>query len=161
LIWIDRAGNRIGAGIAADRYSHPTLSRDGKQAVFERMDSKTGRSALWKLDVERGEVSLFANDALLPVFLRDGCGVMFRCTLDGKISFCRKAAGGAGAQEMLAQPEKARSPIDISPDGRFLAYLADGSRPGAFSNLWILPLKGDGKPHEFYPGDAEEQQGRF
>jgi eukaryotic-like serine/threonine-protein kinase len=161
LIWIDRAGNRIGAGTAADRYSHPTLSPNGKQAVFERMDSKTGQSALWKLDVEKGEVSLFANDALMPVFLRDGSGVIFRCIVGGKISFCRKPAGGAGRQETLAQPESARAPVDVSPDGRYLAYLADGTRPGVLNTLWILALTGDGKAREFYAGDAEEEQGKF
>ena len=25
LIWFDRAGNRIGSGIPADKYAHPTL----------------------------------------------------------------------------------------------------------------------------------------
>jgi hypothetical protein len=59
LIWLDRAGNRIGSGSPVDRYSHPALARDARQAVFDRNDPKTTDPDLWKLDVDRGEVSLF------------------------------------------------------------------------------------------------------
>ena len=40
LVWLDRAGNRLGAGIPVTQYAHPTLSPNGKQAVFEQPDAK-------------------------------------------------------------------------------------------------------------------------
>ncbi len=158
LIWLDRAGNRIGAGIPVDRYAHPALSPDSRQAVFDRADPKTRDPDLWKLDVDRGEVSLFERGGGgLPVFFPDGTGVGFTCRIDGKPQFCRKALGGAGRLETLWDSGDANSLVDFSPDGRFLSYTHAARR----FELWILPLTGDRRPYRFYPSESVQFNGRF
>ena len=156
LVWLDRAGNRLSAGIPADKFSHPVLSPSGKQAVFERMDPKTGRSIVWKLDVERGEVSLFTPGGNLPVFFPDGSAVAFKCTVEGRPVICRKPSGGAAREEILWEDGQA-VPVDISPDGRFLSYIS-GSR---VEDLGILPLTGERRPQLFYKSEYHQAYGKF
>lgn len=57
MIWLDRAGNRLGSGVPVDRYAHPALAPDNRKAVFERSDPKTGymnfvaiRCRQWRTD---------------------------------------------------------------------------------------------------------------
>ena len=158
LIWLDRAGNRIGSGIPVDRYAHPALAPDSRHAVFDRNDPKTRDPDLWKLDIDRGEVSLFERGGgFLPVFFPDGTGIGFTCRIDGKPQFCRKALGGAGRRETLWESGDANSLVDFSPDGRFLSYTHGGKR----FELWILPLTGDRRPYRFYPSESIQFHGLF
>ena len=157
LVWLDRAGNRLSAGIPATKYGHPTLSPDGREALFSGPDPKTMTQKLWNLDVERGEVSLFDNDGDVSVFFPDGNAALFACKIDDKPVFCRKARGGAGRAELFWDSGGTKSPMDFSPDGRFLSYI-DTAR---HRELWILPLTGERHPYRFYPGDHVERHGIF
>jgi serine/threonine protein kinase len=156
LVWLDRAGNRLGNGIPADKFSHPVLAPNGKQAIFERMDSKSNRSALWKLDIDRGEVSLFAADGGLPVFFPDGSAVAFTCKMGDKMAVCRKQSGGATSEELLWESETA-VPLNISPDGRVLSVLVLGGS----ERLQILPLTGERRPFPFYRSEYGQSHGTF
>jgi hypothetical protein len=158
LIWLDRAGNRIGSGIPVDRYAHPALAPDARQAVFDRNDPKRRDPDLWKLDIDSGEVSLFEpGGGFLPVFFPDGTGIGFNCRIDDKPQFCRKALGGAGPLETLWESGDANTLVDFSPDGRFLSYTHTGKR----FELWILPLAGDRRPYRFYPSEFLQFHGLF
>jgi serine/threonine protein kinase len=161
VVWLDRSGKRLSPGIPADKYSDPVLSPDGQAAVFQRMDPKAGGSSLWKLDVERGEVSLFAADAILGAFFPGGGSVVFRCSVGGRPAFCRKATGGAMPQEPFWQEDGAVAPVGFSPDGRFLSFLRMGEKYGLSASIWILPLTGDRRPYRFYQNDAEQHHGIF
>ena len=157
LVWLDRAGNRLGPGTPADKFSHPVLSPSGQQAIFERMDPKTNTTALWQLDVGRGEVSLFARVGYVPVFFPDGRAVAFVCGTQGKPAICRQASGGAAGEETLWESDQA-IPVDVSPDGRTLAYL---QRERPTSRLGILPLTGEKRPRLFYPSEYQQNGGNF
>jgi Tol biopolymer transport system component len=158
-IWLDRSGKRLGAGTPIDRYAHPALTPDGKQAVFEVVDPKTADVGLWKLDVDRGEVALLKKSAAgPPVLFPDGGSVAFPCIVDGRPKVCRKAIGGAKREEVFWESGESSAPIDVSPDGRFMSYSKFGST--AFQ-LWILPLQGDRKPYRFDPSEAYQFHGMF
>jgi serine/threonine protein kinase len=157
LVWLNRAGNRLSAGIPVTKYGHPTLSPDGRQALFTGLDPKTMTQKLWNLDVERGELSLFDNDGDVSVFFPDGKAALFACKIDDKPVFCRKATGGAGRTEVFWDSGGAKSPMDFSADGRFLSYIDTTRR----RELWILPLTGERHPYRFYPGEHAERHGMF
>ena len=154
LVWLDRAGTRLGAGTPVDRYSHPALTADGRHAVFERMDPKTSRPTLWRLDTDRNEVSLFAEGGALPVTLRDGSGVAFTCIWNDKQAICRKAAGGARPEETLWASGSVKYPMDFSPDGRFMSFM-DAASP----ELWILPLQGERRPYRLDTSQPPQSHG--
>jgi serine/threonine protein kinase len=158
VVWLDRSGKRLGAGVPADRYAHPAITPDGKQAVFEMLDPKTAGADLWKLDVDRGEVALLKKGGLGPqVMFPDGGSVAFPCMMNGKPEFCKKAIGGAKREEVFWEFGEASAPIDISPDGRFLSY----SKIESLGELWILPLQGDRKPYRFDPSESFQFHGLF
>ncbi len=158
-IWMDRTGKRLGAGTPVDRYAHPALTPDGKQAVFEMLDPKTADIDLWKLDADRGEVALLKKSgAGLPVMFPDGGSVAFPCIVDGRPKFCRQAIGGAKREEVFWEAGDSSAPIDISPDGRYMSYSQIG--PRAFQ-LWILPLKGGQPPYRFIPSESFQMHGTF
>jgi serine/threonine protein kinase/Tol biopolymer transport system component len=157
LVWLDRAGKQLAPGIPVTEYAHPTLSPNGKQAIFEQPDVKSGHSRLWKLDVDRNEATLFEDEGGLPVFFPDGSAVAFRCNAADKTAFCRKAAGGAGSTEVLWESGNGKTPVDFSRDGRLLSYI-DQTKG---RQLWILPLTGDRKPFQFYKSEYLQRPGVF
>ncbi len=156
LVWLDRTGKRLGSGTPVDRYAHPTLAAGARYAIFERMDPKDARPVLWRLDADRGEVSLFASSGGIPVFMRDGNTVAFSCALEGENGICRKSAGGASSEELMWESNSPKYAMDFSPDGRFMSYTAGGS-----AGLWILPLEGERRPYLFYPSASLLFHGRF
>lgn len=155
LIWLDRAGNRLGSGIPVDRYAHPTLAPDSGKAVFERSDPKTGYTNLWQFDTSSGALTLFESAGGLAVFSSDGRSVAFACEVEGGRGLCRKAAGGASRNETIEKSGELEAPTDLSTDGRFLAYTKSGLQ------LWILPLTGDRPAYRFYPADFQQFHGQF
>lgn len=158
LLWFDRAGNPIGSGTPVDRYAHPVLAPDGKQAMFSRDDSKASRTDLFKLDVDRGEVSFFeSGSGFFPVFFPDGKSIGFDCRINGKLGFCSKTSGGAGRRATLWESGDGKTPINFSPDGRFMSF-TDLGRGVA---LWILPLTGERKPYPFSPSESLQFHGLF
>ncbi len=66
---------------------------------------------------------------------------------------------GGGPEEALLKTKDAEIPVDWSPDGRLIAYVA----PDASSNwdLWIVPLQGDRKPFPFAKTSAMETHAKF
>lgn len=157
LVWLDRAGNRQAPGMPVTKYAHPALASNGRQAVYEGPDATIMDVKLWKLDVDRGEVSLFEAQGNLPVFFPDGSAVAFVCRIGDKLTFCRKASGGAGLTETLWESGDAKFLIDFSPDGKFMSYI-DQTRG---MELWILPLTGERRPYRFYPSENRQRHGVF
>jgi Tol biopolymer transport system component len=64
----------------------------------------------------------------------------------------RKAASGAGADELVAATGRQTWPRDWSSDGRFLFY-------NNVRNLWILPLQGNSKPFPYLATPVEGESG--
>jgi serine/threonine protein kinase len=157
LVWFDRSGNRLGAGTPAEKYAHPRLTSDSKQALFERIDPGGTDFSLWKLNVERGEVSLLQKGvAGGPVPFPEGRSVVFRCMIGGRPKICRTSTGGAGRPEVFRDAGELAYPVDISPDSRFMSY----SIP-APPQIWIQPLTGDRPPFRLDPNESYQRHGTF
>jgi eukaryotic-like serine/threonine-protein kinase len=157
LVWMDRAGNRLGEGIPVTKFAHPSLSPDNKEALFDTPDAKTMLTEIMKLDVQRGETSLFDSNASLPAYFPDGSAVIQTCTIENKPALCRKVTGGAGRAELFWDSGSGKSPVEISPDGRFLSFI-DQTRG---RELWILPMTGERRPYHFYASGHLERHGTF
>jgi dipeptidyl aminopeptidase/acylaminoacyl peptidase len=105
------------------------------------------RSAdIWILDVRRGIGSRFTFDAAResdPVWSADGGHIFFSSNKAGIGDLYEKKASGAGSDKLLVKSDHWKEPLDVSPDGRWLAYrVAD---PVHAIDIWLLSLSGDGK----------------
>ena len=161
LVWLDRGGNRLGAAIPVDMYSHPALAPNGRQAVFERMDSKTGRSALWKLDVARGEVSLFAAEAACQSFLPTAA----RWRLHANWKASRACAGNLPVAHVgkrcCCRPEMPRRAVDFTRTAAS-CHTSRWVRESDSPEVWILPLAGEPAAVPFLSQRGQQQhQGTF
>jgi Tol biopolymer transport system component len=106
------------------------------------------------LDASRGTRSRLTFDAANdnPVFSPDGGTILFSSTRSPR-GIYRKAASGAGAEQLLVADQEAL-PRDWSPNGRFVS-LEKGR------DLWILPLDGDRRAFPYLATPAAEQGGQF
>src|SRR6516165_12719718 len=79
-----------------------------------------------------------------PIWSPDGSQVIFRSTRNGSYDLFEKPTTGTADEHPLLVTPQAKSPLDCSPDGRFLLYSVQDPKTG--SDLWALPLTGERKP---------------
>jgi len=163
LTWFDRSGKQQEAVGQSGEINDIVLSRDGKRLAMQRLDS--GNSDIWLMDLARGVPSRFTFDPASdddPVWSPDGNQVMFSSEGvkgDITLNLYRKVSSGAGTQEMLFKSDVTKEATDWSTDGRFIIFQA--YYPKTESDLWVLPLFGDGKPYPFLQTEFTEAQGFF
>jgi eukaryotic-like serine/threonine-protein kinase len=162
LVWLDRTGARIGTLATSDVWSHPTLSPDGNQAVFDRPDPTTLTGDVWVANTKRGVTSRFtydpANDGV-SIWSPQGDRIVFNSVREGSRNLYWKSTGG-GEEELLLKSRESKVPMDWSPDGRFILF-NQGSEQQNTWDLWVLPLSGDRKPFPFVQGPFNEGHGQF
>jgi Tol biopolymer transport system component len=146
--WVDRSGKMLAAVSPPGDFRNITLDRSG-----ELIAANTARD-VWMLDASRGTRSRLTFDAANdnPVFSPDGGTILFSSTRSPR-GIYRKAASGAGAEQLLVADQEAL-PRDWSPNGRFVS-LEKGR------DLWILPLDGDRRAFPYLATPAAEQGGQF
>jgi len=117
------------------------------------------------MDLARGVPSRFTFDPAsddAPVWSPDGNQVMFSsegAKGDIILNLYRKVSSGAGTAELLFKSDVTKEATDWSNDGRFIVFQA--YYPKTESDLWVLPLLGDGKPYPFLQTEFIETQGFF
>jgi WD40 repeat protein len=151
----DRSGKPLGVAGPPARYVWPRVSPDGKQLAVGIEDA-TGKSDIWLLNFERGTRTRLTFDpgsATDPTWAPDGAKIYYESTRSGQSHTYAKLANGAGSEEtILNTPGLTENPIDISWDGRYLAYQrTERGRRG----IWILPLFGDRKPFPLVQNDFD------
>ena len=164
VMLFDRTGKTARQIGAARSYSSATLSPDGRQAIVaEDTTSRPVVRFLSLLDMERGVLTRFtpgSNDEEFPVWSPDGSSVVFSSRrADGFGIYRRAAGGGATKEELLFSSTESVAPTGFSSDGSLLLMTR-----GAFGNqrIWVLPMNGDRKPVEAFPGATVAQsQARF
>ena len=94
-----------------------------------------------------------------PVWSPDGAHVAYASDRSGRTGLYKKAANGAGGEQLLLEPSGSRDLDDWSWDGRFLLYSQVDSKTR--SDLWLMPLAGDRKPTVYLNSEFNETHGQF
>jgi len=149
LLWFDRAGNELGQLGPPSYDSNVSISSDGKQIAYDRIEPDRRTRHIWTADSARG-VSTRLNDG--P---RDWTPVM---SSDGNVAFTSAAdlyltRASASAPRPLYRSPNLKHPNDWSPDGRFLIF--DDHHPTRRRDLFVLHI-GHGEPMPLVVTDADE-----
>ena len=162
LVWFDRGGKRLEKVGTPGFLFDFSLSPDEKRVAFRRVDRQASNEDLWILDLLRGTESRFtfrpARDDD-PVWSPDGSKILFDSNPEGMSNLHQKIASGAGSEELLLKSTSSDYPVDWSADGRYILFGREDTKTK--TDLWILPLAGDGKPFPYVNTEATEFSGRF
>lgn len=144
LVWIDRAGKRIGP--LGDPAAHGAieLSPDGRRVATQVM-AGTGLVDIWVIDVARGmtnRVTTGPKGGTYPVWSPDGRELVFARGVGDWNLYRKEPRAGATASPLRETVELRGHPQDWSRDGKILLYRTTGKE----NALWALPMEQDGPP---------------
>jgi len=139
LVWLDRAGKRVGQIGGAEHYYDLALSKDGRKAIVNvGMDA----GDLWLQDLERESRTRFTFDPAddtSPVFSPDGTRVAFISARKGMGEIYVRDVRGAGEDELLLTTGTTLVMNDWSPDGRYLVFDSLNKENGF--DLWLYSFE--------------------
>ena len=165
FVWVNREGEQISS--LKSMGNGPTLSPDGRQVAFQRIDLRTGTSDIWLYDLSRDLESRFTVHPAYdqePHWSPDGDRIVFSSARDGAADLYERPVIQDEEVQRLLQPDDDPSwltndPTDWSRDGRFIVYLRESSETRG--DLWVLPVSEDEKPFAFLESEFDEIQGRI
>jgi Tol biopolymer transport system component/DNA-binding winged helix-turn-helix (wHTH) protein len=164
FVWFDRSGKEIGTAgdsvSATTGLSNPSLSLDGQWVA--RYPLVNGNADIWLLETRRGVFSRFTSDVaddVMPVWSPAGDRIVFSSNRRGIGDLYQKSVTAGGSEELLLSTVQTKIATDWSPDGRFVLFNSED--PKRSSDIWALPLDGNGKPFPAAQTDFEEQNGQF
>ena len=145
MVWVDRTGRELGqVGPIAD-YGAPALSPDGKLIAIRRKDPTTSDRDIWIMDPARGTSTRFTFDPAVdsnPIWSKDGSRIVWYSTRGGEEALWQKSSSGLGAEQRLVAAPSGWAG-DWTHDGKSLLF--DRDQPKTFSDIFTVPLAGDGK----------------
>jgi Tol biopolymer transport system component len=164
LVWLDRAGHVTGAVGPPDdaQLANPELAPDGRRIAVTRF--MQGSNGVYINEIAAGPRRFTfdpAND-WAAVWSPNASRIVFSSLRNGKYDLFEKGASGAGEEQPLLVTTQDKVACDWSRDGRFLLYGSDDPTMG--SDLWALPIMGDGKlgkPFSVVRTNADEREGQF
>ena len=149
LLWFGRDGKPGGAVAQQDRWYYPALSPEGDRLAVSLFNGTSGIADLWVLDLKRGTKSRLTfgpGTQLSAVWARDGKTLYYASNAKSLMHIYSKPSDGSGAEQaVLENPDSADVPFCASWDGQYLIY-SHRKIPSTNLDLWVLPLKGGGKP---------------
>ena len=123
LVWVDRAGRRLGREGAPAAYRDLALSPDGERLAYAAIDIKAGSQDLWVRDLKRGVSSRLTfgeGNEIWPLWSPDGSRIAFSTSSGGPFGIWQKLADGTGVEDSLFTPSYHAGPTDWSSDGRLM-----------------------------------------
>ncbi|HEX6162006.1 MAG TPA: hypothetical protein VFZ31_01485, partial [Vicinamibacterales bacterium] len=154
LMWVDRNG---AARPVADRQASfwwPRISPDGRRIA---VDIDAAYSKIWVVDVERGTMtraSQLAGNHERAEWMADGTHITFGADPagSGKYRLFSDRVDGTGSATLLFDSDVSSTPLDWSPDGKWLLYRQTAAATG--HDLWIYsPADGTSTPFLQTPAD--------
>jgi len=162
--WLDRNGKATGTAGEPGPLLQLALSPDGKRAAGRDAPAFSKGGDIWLLDLARGartRLTFRRSPGWFPIWSPDGSRITFSSGDRLLDAIYDKAADGAGEERMLLQrPGEDLYPNSWTADGRFLLFAADSGSNKSL-DLWVLPVKGDGKPVRLLGTAANELYGSF
>jgi Tol biopolymer transport system component len=140
VMWWDRSGDAISAGVPTGNYLRVDLSESGDAALFE-VQYDLPNSDIWIADLERGvrsRMGTSSSDEVSPIWNADDSLIYYGsnpvenipradsetagAAARGIYNIYRRRADGAGGEELIYRAEKAIDmfPWSVSPDGKWL-----------------------------------------
>lgn len=162
MVWVDRLGRISNVTDHRRGFRGPALSPDGRRIAVTVDPPDQGDSTIWIYDVLRGTGSRLTLEGhnLSPVWTPDGNRVAFGsgrpANSDNDLHW-QPADAGEPAERLLTQPA-GQYPKSFTPDGRSLAFNADGA---GGTDIWILPLDGNRTPVPVVVTPFDERQPNF
>jgi serine/threonine-protein kinase len=141
------------------RYSTPRISPDGRSVAVTIQEGDT--DDIWILDTGRGTWSRFTSgptSEFNPNWSPDGEYIYFNRESPQFDIYRRRSDFSANA-ELVSTSAVDKQVTSISPDGRWLLYTE--SSPETASDIWILPLQGEGDPRPFLKTSVHENKAVF
>jgi eukaryotic-like serine/threonine-protein kinase len=137
LTWFNRQGEVTGRAAESEGFTILKLSPDGSKAAVVQTQVFANQAAIWVIDLTHRTNSRFTFGSsydTLPLWSPDGSRIAWCSFRGGKGGIYRKAANGAGNEELLYQySDTCPTLTDWSHDGRFLIYSLN-------RDLWALPV---------------------
>jgi serine/threonine protein kinase len=166
LTWLDRAGKHLGTLGDPGPINGMQFSPDHKTAAVQMRDTG-GNVDVWLFDTSRGLRTRITSDAAYdnaPAWSPDGRTIVFRSNRNGPFDLYRKPADGSRNEELLYADNLLKGSLSFSPDGKYLAYFAQGD-PKTGTDIWILPdplgTPGAMKPYPFLRTEYDESNPQF
>ena len=125
LALIARTGATEPLKLRPGAYSHPRISRDGKQVAVATEDGREAHVWVYDLSGNTSQRRLTVTGKnRYPVWSPDGQYVAYQSDRNGTPAIYRQRADGTGVAEQLTTPQggAADVPETWSPDGRHLIY---------------------------------------
>jgi len=162
LTWLDRGGRAQGTIGAPGPYSQLALSPDGTRLVVLREEASRRSREIWLFDLQRGSSRPVTEPGpySMPRWSHDGRSILFGAGFPGEQGELRRRAwDGTGSEEVLLKAEGLVRPLDVSPDGRVVAYMGLG--PRGDSDILALPLTGEKSASGLVQTPRNEGQAQF
>ena len=151
LVWLDRAGEKIGEIGSPLDSRDPELSPDGRKVAVVTLEG--GDRDVWIWEISRGvknRLTFSEAPNAAPIWSPSGAELVFASLREGSSYdiFLRKA-DGTGEPKPLAAGPLGEVPADWSRDGRYLVYQVND--PETSGDIRYLERRGDGDDWESRP----------
>ena len=142
LVWLDRSGKKLGVAGKAGNPIDLRLSPDGRRVAIAQYDDQSRNYDIWIHELSRDVPTRFTFDPALhrlPIWSPDGLQIVFASNRKGQWNIYRKAASGAGAEEIVLDSNFNKIATDWSPDGKCIVFFTTGDKRTNVDS-WILKL---------------------